>query len=249
MAIDYAGASLRELLALDAAGWQALLSADAGRALPALRLMARHGVPRAQAILGQRLLGADAGEAVHWFRQAADNDDADAMNMLGRCHEHGWGMASDARMAVYWYRLAAQRGLDWGMYNLANLMMSGSGTAADRRGALALYRQAAALGHAKAINIIGRFHEEGWEMAKDEQQALALYRQATEGGDFRGSFNYGRLLAERGMTGEACAALRRIPAVSTPAFLRNVHGWLTAHALPELRALAAEPAFAAAGSA
>lgn len=249
MAPNHAGASRRALLALDAAGWQALLSADAGRALPALRLMARHGVPRAQAILGQRLLEVDAGEAVHWFRQAAGNDDADAMNMLGRCHEHGWGLAADMQMAVYWYRLAAQRGLDWGMYNLANLMMNGSGTPSNRRGALLLYRQAAALGHAKAVNIIGRFHEEGWEMEKDQEQAFALYRQASIGGDFRGSFNYGRLLAARGMTGEACRTLRGIAAASTPAFLRNVQGWLAAHALPELRALAAEPVFAAGASA
>lgn len=234
--------SLPELLALDAAGWQALLASDG--AMPALRRMALHGVPRAQAILGQRLLSEDAGEAVHWFRQAADNNDADAMNMLGRCHENGWGMAADAQMAVYWYRLAAQRGLDWGMYNLANLMMNGSGTAADRLGALNWYRQAAALGHAKSINIIGRFHEEGWEMSQDPEQAFTLYRLATEGGDFRGSFNYGRLLAERGMLTQACDVLRRIPASCTPAFLINVRDWLAAHARPELRALAGAPEFA-----
>ncbi|MYN24919.1 tetratricopeptide repeat protein [Duganella levis] len=244
---------LNMLLALDAEGWHALLAAGDDEALAALRLASRHGVPRAQAILAQRLLAgdgvmADPGEAGHWFRLAANNDDVDAMNMLGRCHENGWGMAVDVQMAVYWYRLAAQRGLDWGMYNLANLMMNGSGMPTDRPGALQLYRQAAALRHAKAINIVGRFHEEGWEMEADAEQAFALYKQAAEGGDFRGCFNYGRLLAERGLAEQACAVLRRIPVASTPAFLSNVRGWLAAHAVASLRALASEPAFAGAGA-
>ncbi|MRW89919.1 sel1 repeat family protein [Duganella sp. FT80W] len=247
-------ADVRALTALDGSGWQDLLASEPTRALAALRLAARHGVPRAQALLGQRLLSgigtvADSGEAAHWFRVAADNDDADAMNMLGRCYQHGWGMAVDAQMAVYWYGLAAQRDLDWGMYNLANLMMIGAGTPADRAGALGLYQRAAAKGHAKSINIIGRFHEEGWEMPADEEQAFALYRQAADGGDFRACFNYARLLAERGAAEQACVVLRRIPSLSTPAFLHNVRGWLRAHALPALRALASEPAFAAGVSA
>ena len=174
-----------------------------------------------------------------WFRQAAARDDVDAINMLGRCLENGWGVATDAQLAVYWYRQAAAGGLDWGMDNLANLLMSGKGVAADRQAALALYRQAAGLGHAKSVNIIGRFHEEGWDMPADPAQALVWYGQAAVGGDFRGQFNYARLLLERGRVAPAVAWLRRIPSTATPAFLINLRQWLAASGVPAVHALAA----------
>ena len=159
--------------------------------------------------------------------------------MLGRCLENGWGVAADAQLAVYWYRQATAGGLDWGMYNLANLLMSGKGVAADRQAALALYRQAAGLGHAKSVNIIGRFHEEGWDMPADPAQALVWYGQAAVGGDFRGQFNYARLLLERGRVAPAVAWLRHIPATATPAFLINLRQWLAASGVPAVHALAA----------
>ena len=231
-----------QLRQLPAGGWAAMLLDAGGQALPWLQAAALQGVPRAQAILAQRLLAgegvdADPAQAVHWFRQAAARDDVEAINMLGRCLENGWGVAADAQLAVYWYRQATAGGLDWGMYNLANLLMSGKGVAADRQAALALYRQAAGLGHAKSVNIIGRFHEEGWDMPADPAQALVWYGQAAVGGDFRGQFNYARLLLERGRVAPAVAWLRRIPATATPAFLANLHGWLAASPVQTVRAL------------
>ena len=235
---------------IPAAQLTALVSRRDASAIAWLRAAAQQNVPRAQSILGQRLLDgdgvtADAAEAVYWFRLAAQHDDADAINMLGRCHEHGWGLPPDAAMAVYWYRLAASRGLDWGMYNLANLTMNGSGTDADRAAALALYRQAAACGHAKAINIIGRFYEEGWEVERDPEQAFEHYRRAAGDGDFRGQFNYARMLLARGLPAQALIYLRLIPRTATPAFLHNVRGWLMASGVDFLRQLAADASYSA----
>ena len=105
---------VRQLQQVSAGEFGRIVAERSPAAIAWLRAAARHHVPRAQAILAQRLLvgegvAADAGEAVHWFRQAAANDDLDAINMLGRCHEQGWGVAADPVMAVYWYRLAANR--------------------------------------------------------------------------------------------------------------------------------------------
>lgn len=240
--------SVRQLSQVDAQHLAAIVADRSPEAIAWLRAAARQGVPRAQAILGQRLLSGegtarDEGEALHWFALAAQADDLDAINMMGRCCELGWGRARDAQMAVYWYRLAAARGLDWGMYNLANLMMNGDGVAADRAAALALYRCAAALGHAKSVNVLGRFHEEGWELDADPEQAFALYRQAALGGDFRGQFNYARMLLQRGLMEQALAWLRRIPDAATPAFMRNVRGWLSQSGHAAVRALADEAAW------
>lgn len=242
-------ASVEALRQLPAADWSAMLAGGAGeQALAWLQAAARQGVPRAQAILAQRLLVGqgvppDPAQAVHWFRQAAARDDVEAVNMLGRCLENGWGVAADAQLAVYWYRQAAVGGLDWGMYNLANLLMSGKGIAADRPAALALYRQAGGLGHAKSLNILGRFHEEGWEMPPDPARATVLYCQAAIGGDFRGQFNHARLLLQRGKPQQAVAWLRRIPATATPAFMANLRPWLAQADAPAVRGLAGEASF------
>lgn len=242
---------VRELKAVDQATLQAIVADRSPGAIAWLRAAAKQGVPRAQAILAQRLLGgegvaADAGEAVHWFRLAAQADDLDAINMMGRCHENGWGTQQDLRMAAYWYRLAAERGLDWGMYNYANQLMNGSaanGLAADRLSALVWYQRAALLNHAKSINVVGRFHEEGWEVPVDVDTAFALYRRAADGGDFRGQFNYARLLLARGLLLQSLAYLRQIPSTATPAFMHNLRGWLAASASPAVRALIDEPRF------
>lgn len=237
---------VRKLAEVDAQQLAAIVTQLTPEAIAWLGAAARQGIPRAQAILGQRLLFAqgcarDAHQAVHWLALAAQADDLDAVNLMGRCCENGWGRPRDTQMAVYWYRLAAARGLDWAMYNLANLMMNGDGTAPDRAGALALYRRAATLGHSKSINVLGRFFEEGWEVGEDAEQAFALYRQAALGGDFRGQFNYARLLLQRGWVEQSLAWLRCIPRSATPAFLCNVRHWLMRSGHATLRALADEP--------
>lgn len=243
-----AAIGVRQLRQVDPDRLAAIISGHNCEAIDWLRAAARQGVPRAQTILGQRLLfgqgvARDPGQALHWLMLAAQADDLDAINLVGRCCEHGWGRAVDAIMAVYWYRLAADAGLDWGMYNLANLMMSGRGTAVDRSRALAWYRQAAALGHAKSINVIGRFHEEGWGMPCNVELALQHYQQAADGGDFRGQFNAARLLLQRGLPCQALARLRQVPHAATPAFMHNLRGWLAQSTWPAVRALADDQAF------
>jgi hypothetical protein len=203
---------------------------------------ARNGIVEAQAVYGQYLLDGhgverDADEAFVWFRHAARRDHPMAMNMLGRCYEHGWGTAACAPVAVYWYRLAAQAGLDWGMYNYASALALGNGIECDRAQALQWFRRAAELGHAKSLNFVGSFYEDGWTVDADAQTALDYYRRAAEGGDFRGQFNYARLLAERGEIAEALQWLQRVPRTSTAAFVAKMRRWLAASPVSAFRAL------------
>ena len=131
--------------------------------------------------------------ALRWFLRAAEQGDAEAMNMVGRCHENGWGACVDLCAAAHWYRQSAARGHDWGEYNLANLLFDGRGIAADRSAALVWYLRAASQGHARAMNLLARCCEEGWGCSKDPRQALHWYRRSAEGGYFRGQFNYASL--------------------------------------------------------
>lgn len=188
---------------------------------------AKLGVPEAQVLYGQVLLdgrgvGKDAVRARFWFQQAAHNGNVMGMNMLGRCHELGWGGAEDLLSAAYWYQQAADRGLDWGMYNYANLLSHDDSVLGDRSRALEWYRKAAEMGHAKSINLVGRFYEEGWVVEVDLDTAFDYYRCSAEAGDFRGQYNYGRLLADRGQVEEGAAWVRKTLDTATLGFIMKM---------------------------
>jgi TPR repeat protein len=215
------------------------------QSLDLVRAAAISGVHQAQLMFGQMLLDGKLIErnptwALHWFERAAKGGNLMAVNMVGRCHDQGWGTPHSAALAEQWFRKAAERGLDWGMYNLATLLTLGEGgVTKDRLQALVWFRRAADLGHAKSMNILGGFYEDGWEVRADRATALAFYRKAADGGDFRGQFNLARLLAEDGDTGAAIRWLRQVPLSATPAFLLKMKQFLQAASAPALQAFAA----------
>jgi TPR repeat protein len=213
--------------------------------LELVRAAAERGVCQAQAIYGQmhldgRLVPQNPPLALHWFERAAVGGDVMAINMVGRCLDQGWGVAASPHLAAPWFRKAAERGSDWGMYNLATLLTMGSGVAEDKHEALYWYRKASEMGHAKSINIVGGFYEDGWVVKRDMAAALEWYRRAAIAGDFRGQFNYARLLAERGEVSSALSWLQKVPQTATPAFLAKMKGFLSEMDVPALRDFAAE---------
>jgi uncharacterized protein len=223
----------------------AILSGPPAQAAAWVAAAAHNGIVEAQAVYGQYLLDGhgverDAQQALTWFRHAARRDHPMAMNMLGRCYENGWGTAACAAVAVYWYRLAAHAGLDWGMYNYASALALGNGVECDRAQALQWFRRGAELGHAKSLNFVGSFYEDGWEVEADANAALHYYLRAAQGGDFRGQFNYARLMAEHGDIDIALHWLRRVPHSATTAFIEKMQGWLAASPESAFRALARE---------
>jgi TPR repeat protein len=178
-----------------------------------VRQAAEAGSAEAQARFGQMLLDGDgvprdAPQAFTWFERAARAGHLEAANMVGRCYDLGWGVPVDKARAAAWFRQAAGRGLTWAKYNYATLLALGEGVAEDKAAALALFEEAANEGNAKAHNFVGSFHEDGWAVERDLDEAARRYRQAAEGGDFRGQFNYGRMLARQGKTADAAHWMR-----------------------------------------
>ncbi|MFC7553027.1 tetratricopeptide repeat protein [Pseudoroseomonas wenyumeiae] len=165
------------------------------------------------------------------------------INMVGRCHELGWGTPIDFGRAAHFYAQAAGRGYDWAQYNLAGLYVRGAGVPQDRARALELFRAAAAQGHAKSLTVLGRFLEEGWEgVPRDPAAAYALYVRAAKAGDFRAQFNLGTLLVQDGRLEEALGWFRQAAAAGSPDMLAHMARSLGARPEPALRALAAEVA-------
>ncbi|WP_455926330.1 tetratricopeptide repeat protein [Pseudomonas putida] len=200
------------------------------------------GDSEAQAILGQLLLDGQGIErdprlALTWFRIAAGQGHAMAINMTGRCLELGWGCTVDLAGAARHYRKAGELGLDWGLYNFAQLLTRGRGVGQDLAAAYGLFRQAANQGHAKSMNLLGRFHHEGVVVPRDEQQAEHWYRLAALAGDFRGQYNHAAVLARRGRVEEACGWLEKALATATPGFLQAAGPVLVASDQAAIRAM------------
>nr|WP_178125064.1 tetratricopeptide repeat protein [Pseudomonas sp. Fl4BN1] len=220
-----------------------MLEESPARAAQAVLVAAREGLVDAQALLGQILLDGrgiqqDQPLAVRWFEIATQGGHLMARNMLGRCHEHGWGCTADATRAAGHYRLAAEAGLDWGLYNYANLLATGRGVEQNHSLALACYRRAAQLGHAKSMNLLGRYLEEGLVCPVDLEAARDWYRRSAEGGDFRGQFSHAAVLADAGRIDEAVEWLNRALAGGNLNFLRVACTALLNATHPEIRELA-----------
>ena len=66
----------------------------------------------------------DAAQAFYWYRSAADQGHARALNLVARCHEHGWGVARDMGLAAQGYEASARAGYFRGQYNHASLLAS-----------------------------------------------------------------------------------------------------------------------------
>ncbi len=219
-----------------------ILKGPADEAARWLHTAAELGIVEAQVHYGQVLLDGTGVEknpehAFQWFKLAANEGHVMAMNMLGRCYENGWGTQPDMLLANYWFKLAAAAGLDWGMYNYATSLALGRGTEMNRGQALALLREAAAMGHVKSWNLLGGFYEDGWEVDVDMDCALDCYHRAAIGGDFRGQFNYARLLIAHGRPGEAPSWMNRAYENATEAFRAKMRQFLAASSNPELQGL------------
>ena len=74
----------------------------------------------------------DAGAAVRWYRQAAEQGYADAqynlgVMYLGVMYHQGEGVLKDAAEAVRWFRLAAEQGDAQAQYSLGVMYAKGEG--------------------------------------------------------------------------------------------------------------------------
>lgn len=204
---------------------------------------ALNGLVNAQLAWGRMLLDGtgtarDAEAGLRWFNIAAAAGSAEGITMVGRCHEHGWGTPIDPAQAAQCYRRAAEMGDAWAQFNLAGLLLAGNGTLPDRRQALVFYARAARAGHTKAATMIGRYLENGWDRPARPQVALRWYRRGAEGGDYRGQFDYGRLLLASGRTEEGLDWMRRSITGAVPAFCRLAGEGLRASPDPAIGQLA-----------
>lgn len=214
--------------------WRAALNESPSTAARWVEAAATYGDVDAQLYWAQMLLDGygtarDPERAVRWFRIAAESGRADALNMVGRCYERGWGVAVDFSKAAEFYRAAADKADNWGRFNLACLLMDGLGVERDLDAAYALLAKAAAEEHVKSFYRIGLFHEHGWGRPRDRNAALQWYRRSAEAGDFRGQYQYGRMLLADGARDAALSWIARCVSEAPAGFCREIAPELLDH--------------------
>lgn len=227
---------------LSALDWQdGRVTSDA---MDALHASAEGGSDKAQLQLGHMLLlghliERDELRALFWFQQSAKQGNREALNMVGRCLELGWGAASQPGEAAHYYLAAAQRDHDFAQYNLAMLYFDGYGVEPDREQALLWFLRSARQRNAKSSHMVGRYCEEGWLMkAPRLRAAFRWYRRAAQGGDFRGQYEYGRILYASGLDELGLQWLSNSIETGIPVFCANVARDLENAADPRLREIA-----------
>lgn len=74
-------------------------------------LLADAGDAEAQDDIGQLFLISEKYQAaIYWFQQAAQQNNADAMQWLGHCHLNGKGVPKDENLGIMWLAKAAALG-------------------------------------------------------------------------------------------------------------------------------------------
>jgi TPR repeat protein len=159
-------------------------------ALDLLRSASESGWTRAQAsfatavfLRGEELppgsIDAYRDEAMHWLKEAAQQDDPQALTLLGTIYAEGVpGIAPNPAQAAQWLEQAAKLGDAAAQTNLGHLHASGRLGAPDFASAARFYQAAAAQNDAHALASLGTLAALGRGMAKDPVLAVKSYAAA-----------------------------------------------------------------------
>jgi TPR repeat protein len=225
---------------LTADEWRSAFAENPEKAARWVYAGATYGSIQAQLVWAQMLLDGhgtkrDRDAAFRWFSIAAKSKRADAVNMLGRCYERGWGVSMDYEKAAACYAEAADQSYDWARFNLACLLLEGKGVARDPGRAFTLFMKGVRQGHVKSLNMVGHCYEHGLGCERSMAKALDWYRQSAQAGDFRGQYRYGQLLYEGGMVREAVSWLHLAVGSAPAEFGRYFIAELLNHPDPRLQ--------------
>ena len=163
-----------------------------------LRVLAERGEADAQSELGRRyeagrdgVVDRDYGEAVSWYRRAAEQRHAEAQVFLGVMYSRGRGVGHDDTEAVRWYRRSADQNHSLGQNNLGVMYRDGRGVARDYKEAVRWFRQSADQGNARGQANLGRMYSTGRGVRHDDAAAVSWYHRSAEQGYALGQNNLG----------------------------------------------------------
>jgi TPR repeat protein len=120
------------------------------------------------------------GDAVMWYRKAAEQGYPAAQNSLGYAYEWGQGLEINLQLAVEWYRQAAEQDYAQAQNNLGTMYFLGKGVDYDEKQALHWYQKAADQGHATAQRNLGMMYSKGSGVKQSYETAFHWYLKAAD---------------------------------------------------------------------
>lgn len=121
-------------------------------------------------------------KAAFWFREASENNIANARYNLGVLYHQGLGRDRNLDRALYWYREAANLNHAEAQYNLGIAHIEGIGTEYNPRLAAAFFEKAANNGIMEAAYNLGLIYENGLLGEANTNEALMWYKIAADQG-------------------------------------------------------------------
>ena len=118
--------------------------------------------------------------AAPFYRQAAENDHAEAQYVLATMYKTGRGLQRDPALAAEWYGRSAEAGYPLAQFTMGNIYMKGDGVPQNVPMAVKLYSQAAEQDHAQAQYNLGVYYYRAGTAAdyrKAEQWFIRAARQ------------------------------------------------------------------------
>ena len=112
----------------------------------------------------------------------AEEGDAEAQYLLGRCYFFGNGIAQDFTEAVSWYRKAAEQGYAAAQDRMGVCYYWGSGVNQDYTEAVSWFRKAVEQGYPDAQFNLGSCYERGHGVTQNSAEAIKWYKKAAEQG-------------------------------------------------------------------
>lgn len=135
------------------------------------------------------------GDAMRWYRAAAEKGYPRAQFLLGYMYETGVQVAQDLPLARMWYGKASVQGEPRALYRLARMYQDGRGGDIDIGEAARLYRAAAERGHVAAQSVLGYLYAKGEGVERDGPQAYLWLSLAARASNDTAAENLRRLEA------------------------------------------------------
>jgi TPR repeat protein len=138
----------------------------------------------------------DYAKAMDWYKLAADNGHAEAMNRIGILYAAGRGVRQDYLTAFAWFTRAAEAGSLTALDYLSTAYFFGLGIPQSYSGAAAVLEKAVAARDPDAETRLGELYNEGLGVRQDRARARKLFLLAVQQGHTPAMINLGRAYIE-----------------------------------------------------
>lgn len=174
-------------------------SANKEFALQWYRRAAENGEPQAQLEMGYlEHSSKNFSEAFKWFRKSAKTGNAEAMYVLARCYDEGWGCDKNLKMAKDCYELSAEQEFIPAERRLGLCYLYGLGTDKNESEALSHFNKAAENNDVESQYYVGDLHKK----AGNIEEAFAWFTKAANQDDADAQNALGLCYLERGTSAD-----------------------------------------------